>query len=238
MLRTLPTPSTVMADAVKLWWAWRKKADRALSRSILLALLALMFTVATVAASVFSSLIVEGGTIDVLVNSPYCGRVNTNADVGRVNTIGVDQTAPEYSAACYRNGSLPSTCDVFMQHNIPLKVQDAPCPLLNDTWCDTTESVNVDTSMLDVGKTFGINLGDKDRVQYRKATTCSILPIKDHFMIFEAKDAPFLMNERAAIPDEQLMVPLYGSTFSKAPWATFVLSLTLSNLTTKPAVGE
>jgi hypothetical protein len=191
MLRTLPTPSTVMTDALKLYWAWRKKSSRAFLRSILLVLLALIFTVATVAASVSSSLIVNGGTIEVLVNSPYCGRVNTNADVGRVNTIGVDQTAPEYSAACYKNGSLPSTCDVFMQHNIPLKVQDAPCPLLNDTWCDTTESVNYDTGMLDVGKTFGMNLADKDRVQYRKSTTCSILPIKDHFMIFEAKNAPF-----------------------------------------------
>jgi hypothetical protein len=106
MLRTLPTPGTVMADAVKLWWAWRKKAYRPFLRSILLVLLALGFSLATVAASIFSSLVVDNGTIDVLVDSPLCGRINSTGTAWRTYNIAFDRSATAYVASCYKNGSL------------------------------------------------------------------------------------------------------------------------------------
>jgi len=78
MLRTLPTPSSVVAEAVELWWAWRKSADRPFLGSALLMLIAILFTAMTVAASIFSSLIVNTGTIDVLVDSTRCAAVGFN----------------------------------------------------------------------------------------------------------------------------------------------------------------
>jgi hypothetical protein len=158
-----------MAEAIKLWWAWRNNANGAFLRSFILMLLALLFTVATVAASVFSSLIVDTGTITVLIDSPLCGGIgNKSADTfaNQINYI-----APSYADRCMRNGSLPSGCDSYMQPNIPLMVQDVLCPFLNTTWCNTTEAVSVDTGLIDMGKTFGLNLKAKDRVQFRKKTT-------------------------------------------------------------------
>jgi hypothetical protein len=237
LLRTLPTPSSVMADALKLWWAWRKKTDRPFLRSIVLIIMALLFTVATVAASIFSSLVVSGGTIDVLVDSPLCGRVNSNPLVGRAYALDNDQLAPGYALNCYKNGSLPSSCDVFMQPNIPLAVRDAPCPFKNATFCATKEAVNVDSGLLDVGATFGLNVAAKDRVQYRKSTTCTVLPMEGFWGVYNAKDYPSLKYLQT-FPNEQLGIVSYGTTFEEAEWATYTVSLTLSNITARPAVSQ
>jgi hypothetical protein len=227
-----------MADAMKLMWAWRKKTERPFLRSILLILLALLFTIATVAASVFSSLIVSTGTIDVLVSSPFCGRINTRPEVGRVYDMNVDHVAPVYAAACYKNGSLPSICDVFVQPNIPLKVTDVSCPFADDTWCDTKESVNVDSGLLDVGTTFGINLAPEDRVQVRKATTCSILPNEDNYILRNAVDVAEIVAPRTPFSSEQIMIFFYGTTFGRVLGATLYLSTALRQLSTLTSIAE
>jgi hypothetical protein len=224
-----------MADSIKLYWAWRKKADRPFLRSALLVLLAFLFTAGTIAASVFSSLIVKGGTITVLVDSPFCGRANSNPDAGRTFSLSVDIYAQGYASNCYRtfNGSLPASCEVFVQPNIALIVEDAPCPFPNKTWCDTKEAVSVDSGLLDVGKAFGFNLPARDRVMQRKKTTCSVLPIEGHYGIYNVKDYPSL-DEDSPSPDAQIAVLKYGYTFKKEAWASYVVSLTMSNVTIQP----
>jgi hypothetical protein len=72
LLRTLPTPSSLLADWVKLWWAWRTKTQRAFVRSFAHFILALMFVAATIAVGVFSSYIVSSTNLEVLVSSPLC----------------------------------------------------------------------------------------------------------------------------------------------------------------------
>jgi hypothetical protein len=216
MLRSLPTPSTVMADAVKLWWAWRKNADKPFLRSLVLVMLALTFTAATVAASVFSSLIVTTGVVEILVDSPLCGGINTTGTVWRSVKSYVDQTSGSYAKACYLNTTTLSTgCSSFMQPNIPLKVENAPCPFLNTTWCNTTEAVSLDTGLIDVGKTFGLNLAAQDRVSFRKRTTCTILPIEGAYDVVNVRDYPQLQEDRPALTQEQVMILYYGPTFSK-----------------------
>jgi hypothetical protein len=226
-----------MADALKLWWVWRKKAERPFLRSTLLVILALLFTIATVAASIFSSLVVDNGTIDVLVKSPLCGRINSTGTAWRSYSINFDRSATSYAASCYKNSSLPPSCSVFMRPNIPLTVQDAPCPFLNTTWCDTKEAVSVDSGLLDVGKTFGLNLAAKDRVQYRKKTTCTVLPIKGAYDVIDLKNLPsFRKLGRPALPNEQAVVLYYGPTFGIIPKASYIASLTMSNISGRPAV--
>jgi len=236
LLRTLPTPSSVMADALKLWWAWRKKTDRPLLRSLTLMVLALVFTIGTIASSIFSSLIVDTGTIEVLVDSPYCGRVNSNPDNGRAYSLNIDELAPRYTSTCYKNGSLPSSCEVFTQPNIPLAIEDAPCPFKNGTWCFSKDAVKVDSGLLDVGKTFGLNVAGKDRVQYRKVTTCAVLPIDGHWGVYDSNKYPSLRYLRQ-VPGDQLAIVSYGTSFEEATWATWSVSLTMSNITGHPSVG-
>jgi hypothetical protein len=227
----------VVADAVKLWWAWRKKANHAFLRSLLLVVLALVFTVATVAASIFSSLIISSGTIDVLVKSPLCGRINSTGTDWRSYTIEFDRSATAYTQSCYKNTSLGPSCNVFMQPNIPLKVTSEPCPFDNATAaCDTKDAVGVDSGLLDVGKTFGLNLKEQDRVQYQKRTTCTVLPIKDAYKVFSLEDMPELADGgRKVYPGEEIVVLYYGPTFGAIPKATFFASLLLSNTSGRPA---
>jgi hypothetical protein len=228
-----------MTDVLKLWWAWRKKADRPLLRSLALAMIALLFTIATVSASILSSLIVSNGMIDVLVESPLCGRINPNGTAWRSYTVNFDRSAASYTLNCYRNGSLPPNCDVFMQPNIPLKVEDAPCPFKNASFCDTKEALSIDSGLKDVGKTFGLNLAAKDRVQFRKKTTCSVLPINGRYRVANLDDLPGILDEdRPAIPGEQAMLLNYGPSFSRPlPLFSFFASFLLMNLTARPAVA-
>jgi hypothetical protein len=143
-----------------------KNADRVFLRSFLLVILALLFTVAKVAASVFSSLIVDAGTITVLVDSPLYGGIDNSS--AQTFTTQIHYLAASYADSCMKNGSLPKGCDVYTHPNIPLMVQDAPCPFLDSTWCNTTEAVSVDTGLIDMGETFGLNLKAQDRARFRK----------------------------------------------------------------------
>lgn len=125
-----------------------------------------------------------------------------------------------------------------MQPNIPLKVTSEPCPFLNTTWCDTKDAVSVDSGLLDVGKTFGLNLKEQDRVQYRKKATCTVLPIKGAYKVFPLEDVPFLVDGgRTVFGGEEIVVLYYGPTLGKIPKATFFASLLLSNTSSRPATS-
>jgi hypothetical protein len=168
-----------MVDTMKLWWAWRNKAKRPLLRSIVLVLVALIFTAATVAASIFSSLVVDASNIVVLVDSPDCGwesliRMYSNAYVYPVKAA----SAP-YARQCYTspgsNQTIPASCDVFVQRMIPFDTYNASCPFDKRLCQKGVESVKFDTGFVDVSSAFGLNIDKSDAVKFRKKTTCSIL---------------------------------------------------------------
>lgn len=94
-----------------------------------------------------------------------------------------------------------------MQPYIPLIAQDEPCPFLNSTWCNTTEAVNADTGLIDMGQTFRLNLEAKDRVQFQKNTTCTVPPIEGAYDVVNLADYPELKSTgRGIIPGEQLVI--------------------------------
>lgn len=189
-----------MTDAVKLWWSWRKVVERPFLRSFLLISLALLFTSATIAASIFSSQIVKTGIIPVLVNSPLCGGYSNNS--GPFETQ-VRSIAPTMMDTCYQRGRLLGSCQWYMQPNIPLTIQDAPCPFNDTRWCDTKEAVSMDTGLLDISKTFGLNLKAKDRTQFRRKTVCTVLPIEGAYDVINVAEHPELTTKRRDIlPNE------------------------------------
>lgn len=235
LLRTLPTPSSVMADVLKLWWVWRHQTERPFLRSFALVVLALLFTTTTIADSIFSSLVVDSGTINVLVESPLCGRVNVSGTAWRTYTTPILLSAPTYASDCYRDDPLTSVCNVFMQPKIPLIIKNVSCPFVNSTMCDTRDSVSMDSGLLDVGGTFGLNLAAKDRVRFRQQTTCSIFPIEGFYEIMNLTDAPaHWVPARGALPGEQVIAVYYGSTNDLRSNQTYVASLLMSNITSSP----
>ncbi|KAH8630678.1 hypothetical protein IG631_15255 [Alternaria alternata] len=231
LLRTLPTPSSVVAEALKLWWAWRKNTDRPFLRSMVLVLVAMLFTAVTVAASVFSSFVVDSGSIEVLVDSPLCGRINGTGTAWRTYITTLIANAPVYAGACYRNGSLPALCnDAFTNVNIPLTVGSTPCPF-NETMCGTKNAVTVDSGLVDVGKMFGLNLAAKDRVMFRKKVSCTVLPSEGSYEVFDLELIPNLVPaDRFIFPGEQILALLYGRT-DKTKIESYIGYLLVSNIT-------
>jgi hypothetical protein len=68
ILRTLPTPSSLVADWAKLWWVWRNKTDRVLWRSLPQILIGAVFAAATVTAGIYTSVVVSNSDVQVLVD--------------------------------------------------------------------------------------------------------------------------------------------------------------------------
>jgi hypothetical protein len=236
LLRTLPTPSSVVADALKLYWAWRRRADRPFLRSVLLVLIAILFAAVTITASIFSSLIVDSGTITVLVDSPSCGQVNVNGTVSRPFGNMLDIAAPAYTQECYRDGPLPPACDIFTRPNIPLDVENVPCPF-NKTMCGTKDAVRIDSGLIDVSKTFGLNLAAQDRVSLRKKTECTIPPADGYYGVIDLEEMPIWKPDyREILPGEQVAAFFYGP---KPPFETgesYVVHLLTSNSSGNPWV--
>lgn len=185
VLRTLPAPSAVMTDTIKLWWAWRKRADRPFLRSLVLLLVALLFIAASGAASIFSSLVVDSRNLVVLVDSPDCGWASTKRIFAGEYVYPVKAASAPYASQCYNaaatNATLPATCNVLVQREIRFDTRKVPCPLGDDV-CQNTPGIEFDTGLINVGPTFGLDLSDSDAVQFRKKTTCGILAFKRPFV--------------------------------------------------------
>jgi hypothetical protein len=205
-----------MADILKLWWSWRHKTDRPFLATIPPALLAIVCALGTIAASISSSYVIDSSNIEVLVNSPLCGRLasfNTAFDnqvrTGTYSARAYD-VAKAYAKDCYPvniNGEdlLPATRKVFVAPNVALKVEKTTCPFASKMCIGTKEepsqAIAIDSGLVDVNKAFGFNLADKDRVSFRKRTTCGVLPVDGYTSVVEASS--YLgANDRETLPGE------------------------------------
>lgn len=241
LFRTLPTPASLFADSVKLWLYWRKQVDRAMIRSIIPILLGASFSVASVAVGILSSYLVAGNNVQVLVNSPFCAPLNidpTNPDYTSTvwglsmlesKTVAL---AKAYARDCYQtNGTLPGHCSIYIRPNITFTQERVDCPFPSSLCIDMQQpAISFDSGLVDLNDGFGLNLGSKDRVKFRKHTACAILDTAHHSTIINASDYDGLGRE--AVPGEEVIILHYGNMTYDTPWpnATFDHSLTMSNL--------
>ena len=204
ILRTLPSPSTLTAELVKLWWAWRKNGERIFVRSLLQMLLAILFSIATVATSILSSYIVTTANLEVLVESPSCGFVNISRldqAHGGDNAYWskVKSTAFQYSLDCYQEGKPePAKCNVFTKPKVPQMVtHEAVCPF-SPLMCveGNTSAVDVDSGLLDLNTHFGLNLPPRDRVKFRRKVSCAVLPVEGYYRNVSAGKSHGIPGER------------------------------------------
>ncbi|KAF2004127.1 hypothetical protein P154DRAFT_485871 [Amniculicola lignicola CBS 123094] len=237
LLRTLPTPGALIADSLKLFWHWRGEsgADRPLLRSTLHVLLGLVFVAMTWTASIFSSLVVDTTNIEVLVSSPYCGAINltsdTAYDISVSYTTKVITVAEPFADNCYlaQNQSLPALCNALIRPKKLFNTAKAACPF-NSTMCigNDTPALQMDSGLIDLNE-FGLNLPRQHRVQFRKSTTCAVLPLEGRTTIINATD--FAQLDHPALPQEQLLLLHYGEVPYRENWqnATFLWSLSAAN---------
>ncbi|KAF2270405.1 hypothetical protein CC78DRAFT_132130 [Lojkania enalia] len=228
LLRTLPPPSTLVADVFKLGWSWRNKTRRPIIRSIPLILLALIFAAATLAASIFSSLVVDSSNLAVLVNSPFCGRMTV------LLPPAMHSITESYERQCYGNGSRPGTCNVLSRPRIPIAIQNASCPF-NSTIC-AHAAVSLDSGLQNIRDLYGFNIPSDHSLQIRKKTTCAVLSTEGRTDISDAANTE--VADSFVVSSGEYLALYYGSqvvdfesfTFNKTT-PTFVNSLMKANVT-------
>ncbi|KAF2733301.1 hypothetical protein EJ04DRAFT_605754 [Polyplosphaeria fusca] len=90
LLRTFPSPLVLVADSFKIWLAWRRKTKGVLRRTWLHSIVAIVFKLATVAASILSAYVAVGSNIQVLpwacpFDKSICASDGVQFDSGYIN---------------------------------------------------------------------------------------------------------------------------------------------------------
>lgn len=242
LLRTLPAPSSLMADSFKLFVTWRKTpASRSnLGGSVMHFSVALLFTVGSLVASIFSSLAVTSANIEVLVKSPYCGliglkdgnQIPDSTYFGKVLDV-----STQHADECYQDGvSVPSRCNVFVQPRIPITMENTSCPFSPEMCASPT--VTFDSGLLDLNDHFGMNLPSQDRIKLRRRTSCAILNTENRTKIVKPSDLPPSYMVHPLFPEDQVLIYYVGSRRGDPlmPNATFGFALSQANWSTTYAM--
>ncbi|KAF2009108.1 hypothetical protein BU24DRAFT_402484 [Aaosphaeria arxii CBS 175.79] len=227
LLRTLPTPTSLIADTTKLWWSWRTRTEKATVATLATILLALVCALGSFVASISSSYVVTSSDLNVLVKSPSCGPLNLTEPKWESSYISsVNSVSESYARECYGNGKSSSArCSVFVRPQIPLKREDSACPFASDICASrsptSTPAITFDSGLVDLNQ-FGMNLPKSDRVAYRRRTTCGLLPLDNRTSVVEANDlAPGVMwdiTSQEPLPGEQLLMIHYGTRSFLSDW--------------------
>jgi hypothetical protein len=228
-----------MADSVKLWWSWKKRNSGVVLRSTIQLLLASLCAVGFLATSIFSAFVVDTSDLEVLVSSPSCGLINTTIPVNmfRIQLAAVGALSTPYAKDCYRNQTiLPARCRAFVRPSIPFTTEKAPCPFSSEfcTGSDTDNSsaIVLDSGLVDLNDGYGLNLPEKDRVYYRRQSTCAVLPLEGHITIMNASLLPWEVWNRPALLGEEALLLHYGDRATLGEWknATFIDSMMSTNV--------
>jgi hypothetical protein len=214
-----------MAESTKLWWYWRNKNDKVLTRSLIQFFLAASCTVGFIAAGIASSFVVTNSDLEVLVRSPLCGIVNYSApaDMSGSYVDTISAVSLPYAEECYRNQTiLPARCKAYVHSQTGFTTEKAACPF-DVKFCTTDASGNLsvialDSGLVDLNDAFGLNLPTKDRVRYRRRTTCAVLPLEGRTTIVDARDFPDALQLGPDIPGEQLLLVHYGDRPVLGEW--------------------
>lgn len=230
LLRTLPSPGTLVADSFKLWMAWKGTSDRALIQSLTHMSTALLFAAGSVLVSTFSSSMIVSSNTVVRVESPHCGLLDWDAIwISYPNSV--TAASESYGPSCYQNGSLPSQCNVFFRPNVPFTTEVVPCPF-QEHMC-ASQAVALDSGLIDLNS-LGVDLENTSQVRLRRRTTCAVLPLEGYTEIANASDNPRSIG-RPPLPDEKFIKYLYGTYQVGDPAYNFTFgqSLLTSNVSYK-----
>ncbi|KAF2648033.1 hypothetical protein K491DRAFT_613575 [Lophiostoma macrostomum CBS 122681] len=242
LLRTLPAPSALFSDWAKLWWVWRKRTDHAFHRSLFMMILGLLFTAATITVGIFSSYIVDSSSIHILVQGTSCSPLNMLDDSAFYDYFETAlQKASTYARDCYTNSTIPpDRCRIFVKPRLDIHLDRIDCPYENSLCKNITHpAITLDSGLVDLAQTLGINSPTRDRIRWRRKTTYSILELNNHYKVNSASDWPcFKQNMgRDAYDAEEVMTVQLGDFYiASSPGeacndtSTFVTSLLKGNV--------
>jgi hypothetical protein len=183
IFRNTASPSEAMRAFTELAFFWRKSGRRSFSRSLPLALFAVVFSLSLTAASILSSLVARSSGSNRLITSDNCGYfAYDNSSSLAVRTKAMTQKdlndtiiAAAYARSCYEgNHKLNKlSCSTYEKPALSYSVvTNASCPF-DDSMCLDGKVYQLDTGLIDSHKDLGINFPNSGRIGFRKVSTCA-----------------------------------------------------------------
>jgi hypothetical protein len=153
------------------------------------------------AASVFSSQVTKVTGNSTLLYSKNCGyaRYPDGPDPSFskfLRTMKLAQDAAGYARACYGSTDNLLQCNSYPRKQIKWHTEtNASCPFRAGR-CRSNLAVSFDTGPIDTHAIFGVNAPPKDRVTYRRRTTCAPLVLDDISRMESAIDGAISDGEK------------------------------------------
>lgn len=188
--------STSPAEATKSFtetaWHWRRAGRKPWSRSLPLAVLALLFMIAFSAASILTGLITQAAGAQRLIVSGSCGfwAFDASADVNS-RTVAMQNKdlndtilAASYARQCYAQGSGLNNlrCSTYTKPEIQYTASEVSCPFADPSICSAPQALQLDSGIIDSHRDLGINAPKSGRIGFRHVATCSPLKVTQKYV--------------------------------------------------------
>lgn len=182
ILRNAATPGVASWQLLWLIPPWRRLSRRPFWRSLPLIILALINLMVFFVAGILVAEVTRTTGNEVLIRSRNCG----NWTVGdprtllgfQSKTLNDTVTASNYARNCYGGRSDALECNQYQVQSLPFtRIENQSCPFAEDMCLVKFPAFTLDTGNISSHDHLGINAQPKDRIQYRRKTTCA--PLKD-----------------------------------------------------------
>jgi hypothetical protein len=224
LLRNALADTVTIWETVKLTYSWRPKTNSAFRKARLVLFFATVNWIGFSVAGIFSSRVALVGNL-ALRNEGTCGWMTVDlsglpatlpAEAARITNamyvfgrrsakIGID-----YTASCYTTEptETSSNCRIFAQRTIASSInRNASCPFPNNL-CEGP-AVQLDSGLVDSGD-FGINTHPDERIQFRRITTCAIIPGEQKFASNWTTQSPVPRQRWDIVRDDSYRYYYYG----------------------------
>jgi hypothetical protein len=171
-------------------WYWSGRARHALMRTLPWVFFSTSYIVLFAVLSIFGTAIVtRAAGQDRLLQSSQCGYWKPNGSTSaegefqasasgqaafKAKILKDSQAAATYDRNCHGASVDALQCKAYATSQIRWEGKEADCPF-EDGICLVNNTYQMDTGLLDSHHHLGINMPEKDRLKYRRVTTCSVL---------------------------------------------------------------
>jgi hypothetical protein len=178
ILRNAATPGVASWQLLRLISPWRKISNRPIWRSIPLIVAALFNLSVFFTAGILVAEVTKSSGSEVLVRSSNCGNWTINSTElffgYQSKTLNDTISAATYARACYGGPTNALECNRYQVQSLPYtRTEKEPCPFGKQMCLTTTPAFTLDTGNISSHDHFGINTQQRDRVFYRRKTTCA-----------------------------------------------------------------
>lgn len=195
VFRNSNTPGGAAWSFILQSWCWWGRVHHSMMRSLPWALFSILYIVLFAVLSVFgSSEVAKAAGQERLLRSSRCGYWDTNGSEPGLGSFAAkvlrgSQNAATYARDCYDGSVDTLRCNRYATPYIKWEEKPADCPF-EDVICKGNNTYQMDTGLVDSHHDLGINTPAKDRLKYRRVTTCSVLVQKGYADINDS--SPFV----------------------------------------------